>query len=70
MTEYAVTTSNATNKVTAVAADEDATIEITLGDTEVENGSQVAWGAGENTLTVKVTNGNKSTTYTVAVTKE
>ena len=70
MTEYAVTTSNNTNKVTAVAADENATIEITRGVTPVENGSQVSWSVGENVLTITVTNGNSTSTYTVTVTKD
>ena len=70
VTEYAVTTSNNSNKVTATASDENATIEINKGITPVENGSQVTWDAGENVLTINVTNGNSSTTYTVTVTKE
>ena len=70
VTEYTVTTSNNTNKVTATASDENATIEITKGVASVENGSQVTWSVGENVLEIKVTNGNSSTTYTVTVTKQ
>lgn len=70
MTEYTVTTSNNSNKVTAVAADENATIEISKGIATIENGAQVTWDSGENELTFKVTNGGESTTYTVVVTKE
>ena len=70
VTEYAVTTSNNSNKVTATASDPNATIEISKGITPVENGSQVTWDVGENVLTIKVTNGSSSTTYTVTVTKE
>ena len=70
VTEYTVTTSNNTNKVTATASDENATIEITKGVASVENGSQVTWNVGENVLEIKVTNGNSSTTYTVTVTKQ
>lgn len=69
MTEYTVSTSNNSNKVTAVAADENATIEISKGVVDIENGSQVTWDEGENVVTVKVTNGSSSTTYTVTVTK-
>lgn len=69
-TEYTVTTSNAQNKVTATPADEDATVEISLGITPLENGTSAQWATGENTLTVKVTNGTSVTTYTVTVTKE
>ena len=70
MTEYTVTTSNNSNKVTAVAADENATIEISKGIATIENGTQVTWDDGENELTFTVTNGSSSTTYTVTVTKE
>ena len=63
-----MSTSNDTNKVTAVAA-EGAEIEIKLGDTEVENGSSPAWTAGENVLTITVTNGDAEKVYTVTVTK-
>jgi hypothetical protein len=69
VTAYAVSTSNATNKVTAVAADENATIQILNGETEIENGSSATWEVGENTLTVKVTNGSAEKVYTVTVTK-
>lgn len=67
--EYATATTNASNKVTATASDEDATITITLNDTALENGSSATWAAGENTLVVEVSIGEKSTTYTVTVTK-
>ena len=70
VTEYTVTTSNNSNKVTAVAADENATIEISKGIATIENGAQATWDVGENVLTVKVTNGSASRTYTVTVTKE
>lgn len=69
MTEYTVATTNNSNKVTAVAADENATIEISKGVANIENGTQVTWDDGENVLTIKVTNGGVSTTYTVTVTK-
>lgn len=73
MDEYEVETSNASNKVTATAADEDAEIEIKLGDTEIDNGSSPSWETGENVLTVKVTASDEfaseTKTYTVTVTK-
>ena len=69
-TAYAVTTNNAGNTVTATASDPNATIEISKGIATVDNGSRVTWDDGENTLTIKVTNGSSSTTYTVTVTKE
>lgn len=68
-TAYTAATSNATNKVTAVAADPEATIEIKVGTTEVENGGTATWATGANTLTVKVTSGSTTKTYTVTVTK-
>ena len=67
--EYAASTSNNTNKVTAVAAEEGAEIEIKLGNTVIENESSPTWESGVNILTIKVTNGDVSTTYTVTVTK-
>lgn len=73
MDEYEVETSNASNKVTAVAAVEDAEIEIKLGDTVIENESSPTWDVGENTLTIKVTASDEfaseTKTYTVTVTK-
>lgn len=40
-----------------------------LGETEVENGGNATWSAGENVLTVTVTAETESTEYTVTVTK-
>ena len=67
---YTATTSNASNKVTATPTDDDATVEILVGETEIENGSNASWEEGENTLTITVTNGTSETVYTVTVTKE
>lgn len=69
MTEYAATTSNATNKVTATPTDENAEVVIKLGETEIDNESSATWETGENTLTVTVTNGDEEEVYTVTVTK-
>ena len=68
-TGYAAATANATNTVTATAADSGATIAITNGATTVANGSAATWAEGENTLTIVVTNGSATKTYTVTVTK-
>ena len=68
-TAYAATATNATDKITAAAADSNATIAITNGATSVANGSAATWTTGENTLTVTVTNGAIIKTYTVTVTK-
>ena len=40
-----------------------------LGGTEVANGSNATWEAGENVLTITVTAGTITKTYTVTVTK-
>lgn len=68
-TAYTAATTNATNKVTATAAHPEAQITITNGEAEVQNGSSATWQIGENTLSVKVTNGAVNKTYTVTVTK-
>jgi hypothetical protein len=66
---YRVSTSNATNTITA-AADTGAKISILLNDsTMVENGTAATWQDGENTLVITVTSGAVSTAYTVTVTK-
>lgn len=76
-TTYAASTTNATNTVTATPSDAGATIEITNRDTDgdttnvVANGSAATWFDGSNTLTVKVTAADGTTTksYVVTVTK-
>ena len=76
-TGYTATTKNASNTVTAIPADANATIEITnkgpsdANATPVVNGRAVTWKTGENTLTVKVTaeNGTAAQSYVVTVTK-
>lgn len=69
-TAYTVTTSAATNKITATPEDEDATVEILVGETEIDSGDSATWSAGENTVTITVTNGDATKVYTVTVTKE
>ena len=74
---YTATTKNASNTVTAIPADANATIEITNKGpsdeqaTPVVNGRAVTWKTGANTLTVKVTaeNGTAAQSYVVTVTK-
>lgn len=68
VTEYAATTTNSTDVITAAAEDANASIVIKNGDTTVSNGSAAEWSAGENTLTITVTSGNLSKVYTVVVT--
>lgn len=76
--EYTVSTSNASNKVTASTDDPSAVITILLNnseeeDKEIENGKSVTWASGENVLTITVTDGEgdeeEETIYTVTVTK-
>ena len=77
LTGYTASTTNASNTVTAIPADANATIEITNKGTSDEeatpvvNGRAVTWKTGANTLTVKVTaeNGTATQSYVVTVTK-
>jgi hypothetical protein len=73
--EYATTTTDASNKITATTDDPSAVIVITLENSEtdepvvIENGKPATWGSGENTVTITVTDGASVTEYTVVVTK-
>lgn len=56
------------NKITATALTTGATVSIKNGATTVTNGSNATFTAGENTLTIDITNGNATKrTYTVVV---
>jgi hypothetical protein len=70
-TSYTASTTNASNIVKALPAEADAEIEVKVGSTVYPNGTPVQWAAGSNTLTVKVTaaDGTTTKTYTVTVTK-
>lgn len=67
---YTATTTSATNTVTATAIDNSANVVIKNGNTTVTSGQSATWDTGENVLTVAVTNGGDTRTYTVIVTKE
>ena len=69
-TVYTAETSNATNAITATAADENAGVAITVNGDSLTNGSSATWDEGENTVVITVTNGGSSKSYTVTVTKE
>lgn len=69
VTTYTVNTSDASNTVTAIPADLTANVEITFGEEQVANGSALAWASGANTVTIKVTDGAETKTYTLTVTK-
>lgn len=68
---YTAATTNATNTITATPSNAGSEIEIKVGDTPVDNGSAATWATGANTVTVKVTapDGTTTETYTVTVTK-
>lgn len=66
---YTAATSNATNIISAVAMDGEATIEILNGETPVVNGAAATWASGANIVTINVTSGTETETYTVTVTK-
>lgn len=68
---YTTTTTNATNTITATPGDAGATIDILVGETPVNNGAAATWATGANTVKVKVTAADGTTTkeYTVTVTK-
>ena len=69
MVEYEATTTNEADKVTATPTATGVDIEIKLGDTEIQNGSNATWAEGENVLTVTVScEGGENTVYTVTVT--
>ena len=73
MTEYAAATTNTSNKITATAEDEDATVTIESDDATIAADGTATWAAGENTVTITVTNGTGDDAveqvYTVTVTK-
>lgn len=66
---YAVATTNATNVVTATTDDPSAEIALDLDGSPLENGTAATWGAGENIVTITVTDGTSETEYIVTVTK-
>ncbi|MDY0235068.1 MAG: phage major capsid protein [Gudongella sp.] len=65
---YTATSTDATNAVNALALDGEATIEILNGETPVVNGAAATWVNGANTVTINVTSGTETETYTVIVT--
>ncbi len=68
--EYTASVPNGTAqvKVTAVAAQAGATVEVKQGDTVCENGD-VALNVGENIVTIQITSGAAAKTYTVTITR-
>ena len=66
---YTLATTDATNTITAIAKDGEATIAILNGVTPVVNGAAATWAAGANTVEITVTIGEETEVYTVIVTK-
>lgn len=66
---YTASTTNATNTITAVAADADAEVAITVNGTAHTSGQAATWETGDNIVRIVVTNGNATKAYTVTVTK-
>ena len=67
--DYTAATTNASDKITAAPTAGAATVAIKNGSTTVNNGAAASWSAGENTVTVTVTNGSNTRVYTIVVTK-
>ena len=68
-TSYTVTTTNASNTITATPADSSASVVIKNGTSTVSNGGSATWATGTNNVAVTVGNGGKTKTYNVTVTK-
>ena len=66
---YTAATTNATNTITATAADAQAEVAITVNGSAHTNGQAATWETGDNVVRVTVTNGNATKAYTVTVTK-
>lgn len=66
---YTATTSNATNTVSATAAESGATVDIKVNNESHTSGQSATWESGTNTVVVTVTNEGSVKTYTVIVTK-
>lgn len=69
VTEYTAATTNSTNKITATAADEASVITIESDDATIASDGTATWAAGENEVTITVTNGDVEKVYTITVTK-
>ena len=65
--EYATTTSNASNAVTATAASGDSIVVLVNGNS-ITNGSSATWAEGDNEVLISVSDNKGSTTYRVTVT--
>jgi len=66
---YTAATTNTSDTVIAIPANDNAQVVMKLGADTVKNGTTIKWAAGANTLTVTVKNGAATKVYTVTVTK-
>ena len=66
---YTAATTNTSDTVIAIPANDNAQVVMKLGTDTVKNGTAIKWAAGANTLTVTVKNGAATKVYTVTVTK-
>lgn len=67
---YTTTTNTATNTVTAEANAADASVTITVNGSTITSGGSATWRDGDNTVSIRVTNGNAYSIYNIDVTKE
>lgn len=66
---YETSTSDATNKITAVAARKGASVSIEVNGEPHTNETAAAWEDGANTVAITVRYGTTEQVYTVSVTK-
>lgn len=66
---YIVRTTNANDVITAISQDPTATIIVKLNNVAMINGTAATWVAGTNTVTVTVTKGADTLTYTIVAYK-
>ena len=66
---YTAATTNTSDTVIAIPANDNAKVVMKLGTDTVKNGTAIKWASGANTLTVTVKNGAATKVYTVTVTK-
>ena len=66
---YTAATTNTSDTVIAIPANDNAQVVMKLGADTVKNGTAIKWASGANTLTVTVKNGEATKVYTVTVTK-
>lgn len=66
---YTALTSDSTNTITVTPSDSDATVVIRAGSDTIENGGSATWEAGQNVVSISVTNEGYTRMYIVNVYK-